>query len=89
MVTWPLWVKPKFSKRIKGRVSESILRDLISAVEGERKRKKKKKRRRRRVVMATLVIYFLLDGVVMVVIIVDWEGLEEGLGDEGEEAFRT
>lgn len=47
IVTWPLCVKPNFSKRIIGRVSEFIVRDLISAVEGEGRRERKKKRRRK------------------------------------------
>lgn len=45
--TWPVWVKPNFSKRIMGRVSEVMVRVLISAAEGEMKKK-----RRRRVATA-------------------------------------
>lgn len=32
MVAWPVWVKPKRSKRIIGRESEVMVRVLISAV---------------------------------------------------------
>jgi hypothetical protein len=39
MVTWPLGVKPNFSKKIMGRVSDFMVRDLISAVVGKRRRK--------------------------------------------------
>jgi hypothetical protein len=39
MVTWPLGVKQNFSKKIMGRVSDFMVRDLISAVVGKRRRK--------------------------------------------------
>ncbi|MCI36236.1 hypothetical protein A2U01_0057458 [Trifolium medium] len=43
MVTWPSRVKPNFSKKIKERVSELMVRSLISAVVvvGERKRRRR------------------------------------------------
>lgn len=33
-VTWPVCVNPNFSKRIIGRASSEMTRDLISAIEG-------------------------------------------------------
>lgn len=42
--TWPVWVKPNFSKRIMGRESEEMVTDLISP----RTRVEKGRRRRRR-----------------------------------------
>lgn len=39
MDTWPLCVNPNFSNRIMGRVSELMVRDFISAVEGERRQR--------------------------------------------------
>lgn len=41
METWPVWVKPNFSKRIMERVSEVIVRVLISAVAKPKRRRKK------------------------------------------------
>jgi hypothetical protein len=46
MVTWPLGAKPNFSKRIMRRVSEWMVRDLISAVAGERKSNVEKRKGR-------------------------------------------
>lgn len=43
MDTWPLCVNPNFSKRIMGLVSEFMVRDLISAVEGERRDQRKRR----------------------------------------------
>lgn len=44
MVTWPLRVNPNFSKRIIGRESAVIVRDLISAVERERRERRERRR---------------------------------------------
>lgn len=40
MATWPVWVKPNFSKRIMERASLVIVRDLISAEVGWRRRRR-------------------------------------------------
>lgn len=55
-VTWPLLVKPNFSKRIMGRESAEIWRVLISAVEmGRRERRTRRERGRR--IRAMVVIF--------------------------------
>lgn len=54
MVTWPLRVNPNFSKRIIGRESAVIVRDLISAVERERRERRRTESGRSKGIFAIL-----------------------------------
>lgn len=53
-VTLPVWVNPNFSKRIMGRSSLAMVRVLISAVVGQRRRERREMARK--VLRSVLVI---------------------------------
>ena len=46
MDTKPWWVNPNFSNRIIGRESDLMVRDLISALEGESTERKRRRMRK-------------------------------------------
>ena len=73
MATWPVWVKPNFSKRIMGRESEVMVRVLISAVVEERMESRKKRSNGIFVIFGKFVAAVATVGVVVTVV---WTGYE-------------